>query len=90
MPVYFFDRSEDGESRGDYEMEFANVDEACREVLRALAEIARDELLTGNHRELAIHIRENGGCSRSDTIEPKTRSRSRTSNVALSPREMSR
>jgi hypothetical protein len=35
MPVYSFDRSEDGElSRGDYEMEFANVDEACREAVR--------------------------------------------------------
>jgi hypothetical protein len=42
-------------------MEFANVDEACREASRALAEIARDELLTGNHRELAIHIHEAGG-----------------------------
>jgi hypothetical protein len=62
MTVYFFDRSEDDEFyRGDYGMEFANVDEAYREALRALAEIARDELLTGNHRELAIHIREDGG-----------------------------
>jgi hypothetical protein len=64
MPIYFFDRSEDGEfSRGDYEMEFANLDEECREALRALAEIAKDELLTGNPREFAIHIREDGGSS---------------------------
>jgi hypothetical protein len=35
MPIYLFDRSEDGEfSRGDYEMDFANLDEACREALR--------------------------------------------------------
>jgi hypothetical protein len=62
MPIYFFDRSEDGEfSRGDYEMEFVNLDEACREALRTLTEIARDELLDGHRRELAIHIREDGG-----------------------------
>jgi hypothetical protein len=62
MPVYFFDRSEDGEfSSGDYSDGICDVDEACREASRALAEIARDELLTGNHRELAIHIHEAGG-----------------------------
>jgi hypothetical protein len=62
MPAYFFDRIEDGEfSRGDYRMQFASVDEARREAVRALVEIARDEGLDGYHRELAIHIREDGG-----------------------------
>ena len=62
MPLYFFDRSEDGEfSRGDYAIECASVDEARREAVRALAEIAKDEFPEGDRREIAIHIREDGG-----------------------------
>ena len=62
MPVYFFDRSEDGEfSRGDYPIECASVDEARREAVRALAEIAKEEFPNGDRRQIAIQIREDGG-----------------------------
>jgi hypothetical protein len=45
MPLYFFDRIENGEvSRGEHGMEFATLEDARRDALRAITEIARDEL----------------------------------------------
>jgi hypothetical protein len=59
MPVYFFDRIENGEvSRGEHGMEFPTLEDARREALRALTEIARDEL--PEHSEgcdLIIYVR---------------------------------
>jgi hypothetical protein len=63
MPVYFFDRIENGEvSRGEHGMEFATLQDARRDALRALTEIARDELPEDSDRcELIIYIREDDG-----------------------------
>jgi Domain of unknown function (DUF6894) len=39
-------------------MEFASLEDARQDALRALCEIARDELPNGHDRELVIHIRD--------------------------------
>jgi len=45
MPVYFFDRIENGEvSRGEHGMEFATLQDARRDALRALTEIAKRQI----------------------------------------------
>jgi len=61
MPIFYFDRTENGEvHRGEYGMEFATLEEARRDALRALAEIVRDEPPNDPEGfELTIHIREN-------------------------------
>ena len=63
MPLYFFDRSENGEvSRGEHGMEFATLEDARREALRTLTEIARDELPEHSDGcELIIYVREEDG-----------------------------
>jgi hypothetical protein len=63
MPLYFFDRIENGEvSRGEHGMEFATLEDARRDALRALTEIARDELPEHpDGCELIIYVREDDG-----------------------------
>ena len=59
MPLYFFDVTDTGQtSRDDEGAEFATVEQARREALRALGGIARDELAKGGDREFIIRIRE--------------------------------
>ena len=60
MPLYFFDRTENGEFfRGEDSMEFSSIRVARHDALRALTETIRDELDddTGE-REFTIHIRD--------------------------------
>ena len=58
MPLYFFDVTDTGQtSRDDEGAEFATVEQARREALRALGGIARDELAKGGDREFMIRIR---------------------------------
>src|SRR4051794_31222895 len=63
MPLYFFDRIENGElSRGEHGMEFAMLEDARRDAVRALTEIARDEPPDGSDDcELVIYVREDDG-----------------------------
>ena len=62
MPLYFFDVTDTGQtSRDDEGAEFATVEQARREALRALGGIARDELAKGGDREFIIRIREANG-----------------------------
>lgn len=62
MQRFFFDIIDNGQtSRDDDGMEWSDLEAAQRDVLSTLAEIARDELCTGHHRELAIAIRDEDG-----------------------------
>src|SRR3954465_15913481 len=63
MPLYFFDRIENGEVfRGEHGTEFASLQDARREALLALTEIARDELPDHSDGcELLIYVREDDG-----------------------------
>jgi hypothetical protein len=62
MPLYFFDVTDTGKvSRDDQGVELASLEEARREALRTLGEIAKDEMPDGNRREFTIQIRRDGG-----------------------------
>jgi hypothetical protein len=62
MPLYFFDVTDTGRTSHDNRgMELPSLIEARREALRALADIAKDELPNGDYRDFTIHIRENDG-----------------------------
>lgn len=62
MPRFFFDVTDSGKTSPDSEgVEFPSVDEARREALRTLGEIAKDELPDGDHRQFSIDIREGDG-----------------------------
>jgi hypothetical protein len=63
MPLYFFDRIENGDvSRGEHGTEFATLEDARRDALRALTEIARDELPEDSEGcEFTIYVREEDG-----------------------------
>lgn len=59
MPRFFFDFVDGGVTTQDVEgIEFATVEEAQREAQRTLAEIAKDELPDGEHREFVLVVRE--------------------------------
>ena len=62
MLRYFFDVTDTGIVSADDEgTELASIEEARREALQTLGEIARDELPDGDCREFVITIREGDG-----------------------------
>ncbi|MEP6565224.1 MAG: hypothetical protein ABJB10_08785 [Mesorhizobium sp.] len=59
MTRYFFDFLDTGEEFPDPEgTELADLEAAKDEAVRALADIARDVLPDGNHRELVFNVRD--------------------------------
>jgi hypothetical protein len=62
MARYFFDVTDSGKVSIDKEgVEFGSLDEARREALQTLGEIAKDELPDGDHRQFSIDIRQADG-----------------------------
>lgn len=62
MPRYFFDVTDTGAASQDEEgLELASLEEARKEALGALGDMAKDELPDGDSREFTIHIREGDG-----------------------------
>jgi hypothetical protein len=61
MPLYFFDVTDTGRTSHDDRGWNSPVLKRPREALRALADIAKDELPNGDYRDFTIHIRENDG-----------------------------
>jgi hypothetical protein len=62
MPRYFFDITNTGKTWPDSEgTELANLEKAREEALRTLAEIVKDKLPDGDHRNFMIEIREGDG-----------------------------
>lgn len=62
MPRYFFDVTDTGKTFPDDQgTEFANLEQARREALRTIGEIAKDKLPDGDDREFLICIREESG-----------------------------
>jgi hypothetical protein len=60
LPRYFFDFTDSGKrSRDDEGVELASLEEARREALRCLSEIAKT--LDGNRHKFTIQIRPDGG-----------------------------
>jgi hypothetical protein len=58
MPGFFFDLTDtENTSSAGEAMEFANLESARHDALRALCEIARDGLPNGHAREYVIYIR---------------------------------
>jgi hypothetical protein len=59
MPLYFFDVIDTGKTFSDTEgTELASLEDARREALQTLGEIARDKLPDGDYRNFVIEIRE--------------------------------
>ena len=62
MPQYFFDLTENGLIHPDFEgADLAGLQEARREAVEMLADLARDELLDGVAKHFCITVRDAGG-----------------------------
>ena len=61
MPLYHFDVTDTGRLTRDEEgLELPNTQEARKQAIAALADIAKDELPDGDHREFIIEVRDGG------------------------------
>jgi hypothetical protein len=62
VPRYFFDFHDTGKTLSDEEgLELADLATAKHEAVRALAEITRDVLPDGPHKEIAMAVRDEQG-----------------------------
>lgn len=58
MPRYHFDVTDTGRLTRDEEgLELPNLQEARKEAVAALADMAKDELPDGDHREFVVEVR---------------------------------